>query len=257
MPYPSALDVEAEEAAGVPPLVRPRGWAGAAGAAGACVRAAFVAAMRGVELDPAVGRWQDIPLDGGEALYRSRRQARTDAIFGRGVGMAAVVGRLTALRSLRLLLDGMSKGGAVGAVGGLAAGLTATGASLVALTIVVHRDVPVPAGLRAAAALPRLRHLVLAVPDCHNVMTANGEEPVAEAHDGAAEELIAVYTALAPRLRSLDLQVIGPALAFHDDPAAGVAWLGRLPVLPHVHFLGVDAPSTDALRPPPPACART
>lgn len=116
-----------------------------------------------------------------------------------------------------------------------------------ALTIVVHRDVPVPAGPRAAAALPRLRHVVLAVPDSHNVMTANGEEPVAEAHDGAAEELIAVYTALAPRLRSLDLQVTGPALGFHDDPAAGVAWLGRLPVLPHVRFLGVDAPSTDAL----------
>lgn len=64
---------------------------------------------------------------------------------------------------------------------------------------------------------------------------------------GAAEELLAVYGALAPWLRSLDLQVIGPTLGLHVDDGAPATWLRRLPGLSHVRVFGVDAPVTDAL----------
>lgn len=106
-----------------------------------------------MKLDPAVDDWASIRFDGGEVPHRARWQARADCIAGRAAGVAAVVGRLLARRSLRLRLDRLDEAAAVAAAGGLVAALTAPAAlSLVTLTIVVHPYVSVPAGLGTLSA---------------------------------------------------------------------------------------------------------
>lgn len=245
VPFPAATD-------DLPPapMVGAAGWAAAAGAAAACraLRDAFCTAVTAVEVDPAargaVTRVFGAAYDSGVvgSSYAALKDALDARKAGRVGGLGGLVRRLHSLRSLQLRLDRLATAAdAAAAMAAVVDALAAPGGpSLVALTILVHPDVPLPAGLVGLAAVqPRLQHLVL-LPPTDTV----GMRVEAAPRATAAAEAAAVVASLAGRLRSLDLRVLSPALNLWGDEAAAVAWLNSLPVLPAVRFVRVHFPAT-------------
>lgn len=239
------------------PSVGAAGWAAAAGAAGACraLRDAFRAAVTVMEVDPArnaarVAHDADAAgrrgCDGWIVHRRDVDHARTTERVGE---LGGLLGRLSGLRALHVRLDGLTEVAAVAATAAVVGALTApAGPLLVALSIVVHPYVPLPAGLGLlAAAQSRLLHLVLLLPTAEEPRTYPRTRAVGQAPPAAAAEAAGVVASLAPRLRSLDLKVLSLALGLLSGEAVAVAWLGRLPMLPAVRFVRLLEPTTAAV----------
>ncbi|KAK1859756.1 hypothetical protein I4F81_002350 [Pyropia yezoensis] len=241
VPFPAATD-------DLPPapMVGAAGWAAAAGAAAACraLRDAFCTAVTAVEVDPAargaVTRVFGAAYDSGVvgSSYAALKDALDARKAGRVGGLGGLVRRLHSLRSLQLRLDRLATAAdAAAAMAAVVDALAAPGGpSLVALTILVHPDVPLPAGLVGLAAVqPRLQHLAAAVAWLNSLPVLPAVRFV-RVHFPATASVLAATARACPAGTTLCLSEL-PIELDNDEGAAAVVRL-----FPHLDRLAVFNP---------------